>query len=689
MTIRQRIWLLPAIAIIASVLSIAANYWLSSAASHVLSAAGSEDYPAVNHVNTLRAIVSSLEETLKFAVSASDKTAMQNLDRKAVEFRSALDEFAKLDAGRDTAATLRQQFDEYYRYAGDSAAMMLGMKQGDVGPTLQAMQAAQATLHKSLEDLRVRTVAGFEADLADGHRVVDRQLVGNLLVALLVMLGIGAASLFLIPSITRPINDAVKVAQAMARGDLSEDIQVRGNDEMAQLLTAMRDMVGAFQRFASAQHTLTKRHAEGDIDHMIAAQDFPGIYGQLATQTNELARSHISVTKTVVDVVTRYAAGDLSMPMPQLPGKQAEITSAVEGVRASLKAISAEISQLAESAARGDFKTRGHAERYQHDFRHMLVELNRLMQVSDTGLADVARILSALATGDLTKTITAEYQGTFGQLREDANATVAQLTQMVASLQSSAAAINAISGGDGAYDVEGRALHHSRATLADMAASLEELTSTVKHNAEGAAEATRLAAEARLLAEQGGEVTGRAVHAVEEINGSSRRIVDIIGVIDEIAFQTNLLALNAAVEAARAGEHGRGFAVVASEVRSLAGRSSGAAKEIKKLIDDSVAKVESGSRLVHDSGKKLEEIVVGVKRVSDIVTDIANASREQSQGIESVNRAITDIDGVMQKNSRDLGNAVGAFRISGSPHAPGADNAHYEDRSESSGVRAA
>jgi len=432
--------------------------------------------------------------------------------------------------------------------------------------------------------------------------------------------------------------------------------------------TSDPDMVGAFQQFASAQQTLTKRHTEGEIDHMIAAQDFPGVYGQLATQTNELARSHIAVTKTVVDVVTRYAAGDLSLSMPRLPGKQAEITDAVEGVRASLKAISAEISRLVESAARGDFRTRGEVDRYQHDFRHMLVELNRLMQVSDTGLADVARILSALAAGDLTKTITTKHQGTFGQLRDDANATVAQLTQIVLSLQSSAAAINAISGGEGHTELDARAAYASRATLADMAASLEELTSTVKHNAEGAAEATRLAAEARALAEQGGAVTARAVHAVEEINGSSRRIVDIISVIDEIAFQTNLLALNAAVEAARAGEHGRGFAVVASEVRNLAGRSSEAAKEIKKLIDDSVAKVESGSRLVNESGRKLEEIVVGVKRVSDIVTDIANASREQSLGIESVNRAITDIDGVMQKNARDLADAVGTFKVSGSDH---------------------
>jgi methyl-accepting chemotaxis protein len=669
MTIRQRIWLLPAIAIVASILSIGVNNWMSSATSSVLSAAGAADYPVVNDVNALLGTVSSLEDTLKFAVSASDKNAIQHLDGKAAEFRTTVTELAKLPGEREVAGLLKEEFERYYGFAADSAALMLGMKEGDLAGTVQSMQTAQAELHKTLNDLRARSVAAFESDLASGHKLLHQQLLGNMLVAVLVMLGIGLTSYLLIPSITRPINEAVTIAQAMAKGDLSREITARGRDEMALLLGAMKEMVGSFKRFASAQQDLTARHAAGDIDHSIAAHEFPGIYGQLATQTNELARHHITVTKTVVDVVTRYAAGDLSVAMRTLPGKQAEITAAVEGVKNSLKAVSAEISGLVEAAACGDFRARGNAERYQHDFRHMVTELNRLMQVSDTGLAEIARILSALAAGDLTNTIATRYQGTFGQLADDANTTVVQLSEIVSGLQAAAAAINSISGGGATGNSRGQSSFGGRgaATLADMAASLEELTSTVKHNADGAAEAMQLASAARALAEQGGEVTGRAVLAVEEINGSSRRIVDIIGVIDEIAFQTNLLALNAAVEAARAGEHGRGFAVVASEVRSLAGRSKDAAKEIKDLIDDSVRKVDAGSKLVNESGQKLEEIVTGVKKVSDIVHEIANASREQAQGIEHVNRAVTEVDGVMQKNARQLAEAVSAFKLAG-PH---------------------
>jgi methyl-accepting chemotaxis protein len=188
-------------------------------------------------------------------------------------------------------------------------------------------------------------------------------------------------------------------------------------------------------------------------------------------------------------------------------------------------------------------------------------------------------------------------------------------------------------------------------SLEETASSMEEMTSTVKHNADNATQANQLAVEAREHAAQGGAVVAKAVQAMTEINQSSRKIADIIGVIDEIAFQTNLLALNAAVEAARAGEQGRGFAVVATEVRNLASRSATAAKEIKALIQDSVRKVEEGSTLVTRSGATLDQIVTSVRRVSDIVAEIAAASGEQSAGIEQVNRAVMQLDELTQQNA--------------------------------------
>ncbi|NYE60425.1 methyl-accepting chemotaxis protein [Duganella sp. 1224] len=197
-------------------------------------------------------------------------------------------------------------------------------------------------------------------------------------------------------------------------------------------------------------------------------------------------------------------------------------------------------------------------------------------------------------------------------------------------------------------------------SLEETAASMEELTSTVRQNSEAAAQANQLAGSASDVAQAGSEVVGRVVHTMESINASSRKIGDIIAVIDGIAFQTNILALNAAVEAARAGEQGRGFAVVASEVRNLAQRSAGAAREIKELIGNSVSQVEEGSKLVAEAGSTMERVVASVQRVTDLISEITNAGREQSLGIEQVNQAIAQMDTVTQQNAELVGQAATA-----------------------------
>jgi methyl-accepting chemotaxis protein len=261
-------------------------------------------------------------------------------------------------------------------------------------------------------------------------------------------------------------------------------------------------------------------------------------------------------------------------------------------------------------------------------------------------------MLDALANGDLTQRITQEYHGSFDKLKKDANITADKLTEVINRISSSATLV--ASGAEeisqGNADLSQRT-EEQASSLEETASSMEQMTSTVRQNADNAKIANELAEETSSKAMQGGEVVNRAVQSMSGINESSKKIADIIGVIDEIAFQTNLLALNAAVEAARAGEQGRGFAVVAGEVRNLAQRSAGAAKEIKDLIRDSVSKVEDGTLLVNESGETLKDIVASVKRVTDMISDIAEASVEQSSGIEQVNKAVTQMDEMTQQNA--------------------------------------
>jgi methyl-accepting chemotaxis protein len=283
------------------------------------------------------------------------------------------------------------------------------------------------------------------------------------------------------------------------------------------------------------------------------------------------------------------------------------------------------------------------------------------MQTSQTGLDEVARVLGALAHGDLTQKITNDYAGTFGRLKDDSNLTVEQLSAIVTRIKESAELIETASReiSQGNADLSQRT-EEQASSLEETASSMEELTATVKENAENARQANQLAAGASEVAVRGGAVVGEVVATMNGISAASRKIADIIGVIDGIAFQTNILALNAAVEAARAGEQGRGFAVVASEVRNLAQRSAAAAKEIKALIEDSVGKVDAGSKLVDEAGRTMGEIVTSVKRVTDIMAEITAASQEQSGGIEQVNTAITQMDEVTQQNAALVEEAAAA-----------------------------
>ncbi|HET7549555.1 MAG TPA: methyl-accepting chemotaxis protein [Usitatibacter sp.] len=276
-------------------------------------------------------------------------------------------------------------------------------------------------------------------------------------------------------------------------------------------------------------------------------------------------------------------------------------------------------------------------------------------------LREAVSVARRVAAGDLTSAIVPRGRDEAAELLRalcDMNDGLGRIVQQIRS-GSESIAVGATQVAAGNQQLSSRTEEHA-SSLEETASTLEEFTTTVRQNAEHAKQASALAGTASSTAEKGGEAVGKVVKTMQDVSTSSKRISDIIGVIDGISFQTNILALNAAVEAARAGEQGRGFAVVASEVRSLAQRSAASAKEIRGLIEDSVSRVENGARLVEQAGKTMDELVASVRRVAEIMTEIAAASHEQSSGIEQINRAITQMDNVVQMNASLVEEATAA-----------------------------
>ena len=320
-----------------------------------------------------------------------------------------------------------------------------------------------------------------------------------------------------------------------------------------------------------------------------------------------------------------------------------------------------EVEKLIVQAAIGQLTERIKIDQFNGPSKALTQSFNQLLDAVAMPLHEAQGVLAALAANDLTKAMTGAYQGEFDQMKESLNTAVANITGTLTAVREAAESVT--TGAEeitkGNEDLSQRTSEQA-SSLEETSSAMEEMTSTVKQNADNAKQANQLAIAARDVANKGGAITMKAVEAMGEINKSSKKIADIITVIDEIAFQTNLLALNAAVEAARAGEHGRGFAVVASEVRNLAQRSATAAKEIKGLINESIQRVTDGSELVNQSGKTLEEIVGSVKRVTDIIAEITAASLEQAGGIDQVNKAIMEMDETTQQNAALVEEATSA-----------------------------
>jgi len=513
---------------------------------------------------------------------------------------------------------------------------------------------------------------------------------------------------FYVSSVIRtPIERLVDVSANVAKGNLNINIDTSTKDEIGTLSKGFANVVGIINKMVTEINDLSRVvHTDGDYEARLDATHFEGSYREVAENVNELHGKDIADSLVLLKLLKDFGEGDFTANIPRFPGKKASINESVDNFKTAIQSINGQIGSLAQDVVDGKLSNRANINAFRGEWAQLMKGLNNLMEgvsaptyeISDvmkyiaqgnfdhkmqgdykgdfltlknainttvsniaSYIDEISRVLMSLAQNDLNQSITREYIGSFANIKNAMNNIIDTFNSVIGDISTAAEQVSA-----GA-----KSISESSMTMAtgatEQASAVEELNATIltinesaSNNAESAKSAESLSNNSKNNASKGDSDMNKMLSSMDGIKDSSNQISKIIKVIEDIAFQTNLLALNAAVEAARAGEHGKGFAVVAEEVRTLASRSQTAAKETASLIEESIHRVEEGTKIADQTAEALKTIVSDIGKIAEIITGIATASHEEAEAVNQVVVGLNQITNVVQNNSATSEEAASA-----------------------------